>query len=332
MATETTSMDSALKLIQLLTGGGGTTTKTSGGTTTQQTQISQDTLNATLKSALEGNQGLAALAAGQNNSGMYNSTVNQQLSDDLLARLTTDVAKESAPTVKTTSGTTQTTKANGQASSILPLMLMSGGKKAIDKAFGYIGGDTAASDVAGGAITAATSGVDTTSLGGILSASGDAFTSGAGFDSALWGTAGDAISSAVDYSAISDAAGEAVSGATDSLGTELLDKGTVICTEAARQRLLSQNLYKCELAHLAHNPLPDQTRAGYHYIAAPVVRWMKRDKRVAEFFAAWATDYIKGDAFSIPSWRHSFVKRVLLPLCHAVGYFVAGRTPELKGV
>jgi len=331
MATETTSMDSALKLIQLLTGGGGTTTKTSGGTTTQQTQISQDTLNATLKSALEGNQGLAALAAGQNNSGMYNSTVNEQLSNDLLARLTTDVAKESAPTVKTTSGTTQTTKANGQAASILPLMLLSGGKKAIDKAFGYIG--TGTSNASDFAIADSSVGEILTGHGGMdaaFSASGDAASSALDASSLL-GTAGDAISSAVDYSAISDAASEAVSGATDSLGTELLDNGTVICTEAARQGLLSQNLYKCELAHLAHSPLPDQTRAGYHYIAAPVVRWMKRDPKVAEFFAAWATDYIKGDAFSIPSWRHSFVKRVLLPLCHAVGYFVASRTPELKG-
>ena len=67
---DSTSLDGVLKLLQQFSGKGNTTT-TSGGTSTSQTQISQDTLNATLKSALEGNQGLASIAAGQAQNGKH---------------------------------------------------------------------------------------------------------------------------------------------------------------------------------------------------------------------------------------------------------------------
>lgn len=323
---DSTSLDGVLKLLQQFSGKGNTVT-TSGGTSTSQTQISQDTLNATLKSALEGNQGLASIAAGQSQNGMYNSTVNQQLTDDLLARLTTNVAKESAVTTKTTPTTTQTTSGASLKDSILPLALMSGGKKVIDKALGYgasaldsatSGGSTAI--VEAGANTASDF-VNTTTLSGIEAASSNTDFA-ASIGEAMSGGLADTGASAISDSVLGDIGGGLSDSGVEETATSILDNGTVICTEAARQGLISPFLFACELAHLKSHPLPVQTAAGYHYIAAPVVSWMKRDVRVARFFAKWAEDYIQGDAFGISSARYQFVKRVLLPVCHVVGFFV----------
>ncbi len=152
---ETTSMDAVLKLLQSFSGKGTTTTQ-SGGTSTTQTQLSQDTLNATLKSALEGNQGLAALAAGQNNTGMYNSTVNTQLSNDLLARLTTDATVAGAAKTTTTPGTTSAVSTPGSKNSMLAAVGLGYGKKYADKLLDgtLFSSGADASNVAGSGISA----------------------------------------------------------------------------------------------------------------------------------------------------------------------------------
>jgi hypothetical protein len=72
-------------------------------TQTTQTQLSQEAMNSMLKSALESNRGLAAVSSGQRQSGMYNSSTNQLLTNDLLSRLTGEIAQRSAPTVQKTS-------------------------------------------------------------------------------------------------------------------------------------------------------------------------------------------------------------------------------------
>ena len=118
MATQpnsTDSLTSLLKLFQTFSGSSGTQT-TSGGTTTKQTILSQDVLNAMLKSAMEGTggvQGLAQVAGGQRAAGMYDSTVNTQLTNDLMSRLATQTAVAGAPTVTTSPKTTVTTAAPG---------------------------------------------------------------------------------------------------------------------------------------------------------------------------------------------------------------------------
>lgn len=118
MATQSNSTDSLtslLKLFQTFSGSSGTQT-TSGGTTTKQTILSQDVLNAMLKSAMEGTggvQGLAQVAGGQRAAGMYDSTVNTQLTNDLMSRLATQTAVAGAPTVTTSPKTTVTTAAPG---------------------------------------------------------------------------------------------------------------------------------------------------------------------------------------------------------------------------
>jgi len=118
MATQSNSTDSLtslLKLFQTFSGSSDTKT-TSGGTTTKQTILSQDVLNAMLKSAMEGTggvQGLASVAGGQRAAGMYDSTVNTQLTNDLMSRLATQTAVAGAPTVTTSPKTTVTTAAPG---------------------------------------------------------------------------------------------------------------------------------------------------------------------------------------------------------------------------
>lgn len=69
--------------------GGVTTT----GTRTVSENVSQDAIDATVKSILEGNQGLAAVSAGENKVGLYNSSTNRMLTNDLIARAAAEGAK-----------------------------------------------------------------------------------------------------------------------------------------------------------------------------------------------------------------------------------------------
>ena len=97
---DASSMQSILSLIQAFTGKGASKT-TSGGTQTTQTQLSQEAMNGMIKSALESNSGLAAVSGMQQQQGMYNSTTNGMLTNDLLSRITANVAEKGAPTTVT---------------------------------------------------------------------------------------------------------------------------------------------------------------------------------------------------------------------------------------
>lgn len=70
------------------------------GTTTETTtpNISREGINAILQQALSSGQGLASVASGQKGVGLYNSSVNQQLLNDLLSRTSGELAKQSAGT------------------------------------------------------------------------------------------------------------------------------------------------------------------------------------------------------------------------------------------
>jgi hypothetical protein len=74
------------------------TTQNSGGTTTSgskttSSNVSQDAVNALVQQILEGSQGLAATASGQKRAGLYNSSTNQMLVNDLIARASAEGAK-----------------------------------------------------------------------------------------------------------------------------------------------------------------------------------------------------------------------------------------------
>ena len=100
--------------------------------------ISPEIATQMLQNALESNQGLAAVAQGQSSAGLYNSTTNKLLTNDLLARLTANIAEKAAPTVESISPTTQTAKVantvpslKGQMPTLAALTL---GKPLLDKA------------------------------------------------------------------------------------------------------------------------------------------------------------------------------------------------------
>jgi hypothetical protein len=133
-------LEAVTDLIKLFTGNSGgsnTTTTTSGRIGTKQTMISSEIATQMLQNALESNQGLAAIAQGQAGAGMYNSTTNKLLTNDLLARLTANIAEKAAPTVESISPTTQTAKVantvpslKGQVPNLAALTL---GKPLLDK-------------------------------------------------------------------------------------------------------------------------------------------------------------------------------------------------------
>jgi len=83
---------------------------TPGSTTTQTNNVSLATQQALLQQDLIGSgsaQGLAAIAQGQKTAGMYNSTVNEMLTNQLLAKSASDVAALSSSRTTTTTGTPQ---------------------------------------------------------------------------------------------------------------------------------------------------------------------------------------------------------------------------------
>ena len=109
---EPSGIDTLSSLLQLFHGK--TETKTGGGTTEGKV-IDSATLQGLLKSALESNSGLASIASGQQGAGLYNSSTNQLMTNDLLARLTVNTAAAAAPTVKTVNPTvTQGNKIGSQ--------------------------------------------------------------------------------------------------------------------------------------------------------------------------------------------------------------------------
>lgn len=107
----TLDADSLKSLLDMFTTGGGSKTTTSGGTktSTSKLNLSDNTVLALVNKLLGQTNGLAALTQGQNASGMYNSTVNTQQANDLISRVTTDVAAQAAPKTETTTSTPTTT-------------------------------------------------------------------------------------------------------------------------------------------------------------------------------------------------------------------------------
>jgi hypothetical protein len=81
--------------------------QTSTSTTTEKTDISQEGIDAIVRSMMEGNSGLANVMQGQAGAGLYNSTTSGLLANDLAARTAGTAALASAP--KTT---TQVNKGN----------------------------------------------------------------------------------------------------------------------------------------------------------------------------------------------------------------------------
>lgn len=73
--------------------------KNSGRTDVQQLMISEEGVNHLIRTVLEGVKGLAATTTGEKVTGLYNSSVNTMLTNDLLSRVSGEVAARAAPLV-----------------------------------------------------------------------------------------------------------------------------------------------------------------------------------------------------------------------------------------
>jgi len=138
------SLGAVAELLKLFTGkGNSTTTKesTSGFTETTQKGLPPEAMQALIKTAMEGNQGLASVAGGQKSAGLYNSSTNQLLVNDLLARITGQAATLGAPTTVTRTPTnrtvTQSQSTPALGKSMPALAALSLGKGGIDQLLGY---------------------------------------------------------------------------------------------------------------------------------------------------------------------------------------------------
>lgn len=112
-------------LLDIFAGSKGTSTETT------QTNISPEAVQALLAQILGGTQGLAQVSSGQKAAGMYNSTVNSQLINDLISRTTGEVAKASSPTTRTTANVKAPQMDLGKT--LLGIGVSSLGKKALEK-------------------------------------------------------------------------------------------------------------------------------------------------------------------------------------------------------
>lgn len=138
------SLGAVAELLKLFTGKGNTTTTkdySDGFTETTQKGLPPEAMQALIKTAMEGSQGLAAVAGGQKSAGLYNSSTNQLLVNDLLARITGQAATLGAPTTVTRSPTSRTQTQSVQSPALknsLPALAgMSLGKGGIDELLGY---------------------------------------------------------------------------------------------------------------------------------------------------------------------------------------------------
>ena len=102
-------------LVGLISGIGDkkSTTKTSGGTTTQQTNVSDAGVQQLLNQILSGSGGVKDIGTRARASGLYNSTTEQNLLQNLYATAANQAELARTPTVTTTAPQTQTTVQQG---------------------------------------------------------------------------------------------------------------------------------------------------------------------------------------------------------------------------
>lgn len=78
------------------------------GTKTTKKNLDKDAIEYMLNEALGGNQGLSAIFKGEQNAGVYNSSVAAEASGDLVTKIIGELAALTAEEVVTTDGTTDT--------------------------------------------------------------------------------------------------------------------------------------------------------------------------------------------------------------------------------
>lgn len=107
-----------------------TTTKFSGGTNTQtsQTNFDEAGIKRMLDLILQSNEGLQAVAGGEKQAGIFNSSTNELLVNNLLSQAAGEVSRLTAPTVTTAVAGPTTTKAKSSKCFITTAICQSSGK------------------------------------------------------------------------------------------------------------------------------------------------------------------------------------------------------------
>lgn len=328
-------------------------TKTSGGTQTQTSglEISNEGRNKMISDALSANSGLAEVSSGQRRAGLYNSSTNQLLVNDLLDRVTSsvdrDTAKQVTNTVTSPTTSTQVTPARvGLGDAALGI----GGAMAAKKIYDIFSDSGAIENVASGAGSAISSVLsnsigDTASLGLDFGGFGDAFGGMPVLSMAssfLSGDPEDALASGAGYLAgnmilpgvggpigaiLSDIlpVGDILSGIGDSIGG-LFGGGSVVCTELHKQGLMSTALYLNDV-RFAHAHMSPVVLTGYRFWGIPLVRLMRRSALVtaiAGFFAINRAHYIASLSGKAPYKKHKAVIGAVInatgvPACYVLG-------------
>lgn len=88
-------------------------TTRSGNTETTKTDLNPDAINEIIRTMMESDAGLASLLQGRSGAGLYNSSTSQLMANDLAARVAGKAALASAPTTKTTTGSTEKRRGGG---------------------------------------------------------------------------------------------------------------------------------------------------------------------------------------------------------------------------
>lgn len=184
------------------------------GSTSQQTLLTPEANNALLRQILGGTQGLASVSGAQSTAGLYNSSTNSLLINDLLTKAAGEVAIKSAPTVTNTANTVNQqpqTSFGGIAQNILaPLALKSllsnsGAGDTISNLLGF--GKTAASSASN---LLAPGSVESILGAGSEAAAGGGYGAAAGVEEALGLTGG--ASTAGGVASVLGAGSEAAAG------------------------------------------------------------------------------------------------------------------------
>ena len=323
-------------------------------TETTQGNLSMESMQQIITSILGGTQGLAAVSQGQKSAGIYNSTTNQQLVNDLLSKTSVQVAAANAGKTTTVSGGTKQTQAPGidrilseaglktgismAASPVLKAAYKKSGlEKGVQSISEMVSGTDVASSQVASPLSLDFSGGYTGAQGADAIAMSDAVYGGiaeegiaAGAASAF-GTAdtvaaielGDAV-----YGGTAAAAGEGAATAAASKGAgEVIAEGAtyaalaVICTESVKQGLLSKQKYLDEVSY-NRNRIGKYKLRGYHLWAVPVVLKMRKNRKYAERMARWADLYIDHTTYGKKSFIGFLGRWICEPLCAVLGFAV----------
>src|ERR1700742_329805 len=137
-----------------------------GKTTTQNSSVSAAGQSALLQQILSGTSGLASVAGGQHAAGLYNSSTNELLTNDLLTRAAGQVNEQNKQT--TTVQQPQLNPLKTLATTLAPSLIKSYGPKAlqmITDSLGMTGPTAAAGDSGGGAAISGLQGSDAATVG-----------------------------------------------------------------------------------------------------------------------------------------------------------------------